>query len=55
MSTGLDLLSKILSAADTEVWRREVKKCFGPMIGSYINGRLVGEIEETLDAYRAST
>jgi hypothetical protein len=44
-----------VGAADTEAWRGEVKKCFGPMIGDYINGRLVGEIEETLDAYRASS
>ena len=51
---GYGLTVHEVSAADTEVWRREVKKCFGPMIGSYINGRLVGEIEETLDAYRAS-
>ncbi|MGR3717055.1 MAG: TRAP transporter substrate-binding protein [Thermohalobaculum sp.] len=51
---GYGLTVHEVSAADTEAWRREVKKCFGPMIGSYINGRLVGEIEETLDAYRAS-
>ena len=43
-----------IAAADIEAWRREVRKCFGPLIGSYINGRLVGEIEQTLDAYRAS-
>ena len=39
---------------DIDAWRHEVGKCFEPMIGSYINGGLVREIEETLDAYRAS-
>ncbi len=34
------------------VWRREVRRCFDPLIGSYINGALVREIEEVLDAYR---
>ncbi|MFQ5566378.1 MAG: TRAP transporter substrate-binding protein DctP [Paracoccaceae bacterium] len=43
-----------VAAPDIETWRVEVRKCFGPMIGSYINARLIGEIEETLDAYRAS-
>jgi TRAP-type C4-dicarboxylate transport system substrate-binding protein len=50
---GYGLTVHEVTAVDTEVWRREVKKCFDPMIGSYINGRLVGEIEEMLDAYRA--
>ncbi len=51
---GYGLTVHEVGAADIEAWRREVQKCFGPMIGSYINGRLVGEIEGTLDAYRAS-
>ncbi len=52
---GYGLTVHEVAPADTEAWRREVQKCFSPLIGSYINGRLVGEIEETLDAYHAST
>ena len=36
------------------IWRDEVRSFFHPMIGSYINAGLVREIEETLDAYRAT-
>jgi TRAP-type C4-dicarboxylate transport system substrate-binding protein len=42
------------SPANVETWRNEVRRCFGPMIGSYINGGLVREIEGKLNAYRAS-
>jgi len=52
---GYGLSVHEIAAADIETWRREVQKCFGPMIGSYINGDLVREIEEMLDAYRASS
>jgi TRAP-type C4-dicarboxylate transport system substrate-binding protein len=51
---GYGLTVHEVPAADTEAWRREVQRCFGPMIGGYINGGLVREIEETLDAYRAT-
>jgi TRAP-type C4-dicarboxylate transport system substrate-binding protein len=51
---GYGLTVHEVAAADTEAWRHEVQRCFGPLIGSYINGRLVGEIEEALDAYRTS-
>jgi TRAP-type C4-dicarboxylate transport system substrate-binding protein len=43
-----------VSTANVETWRSEVRRCFGPMIGSYINASLVREIEGTLNAYRAS-
>jgi TRAP-type C4-dicarboxylate transport system substrate-binding protein len=41
-------------AAEVEIWRGEVSRCFAPLIGDYIDGRLVRQIEETLRAYRAS-
>ena len=43
-----------LSAADVEAWRHEVRRCFEPLIGDYIDGRIFRKIEATLDAYRAS-
>jgi hypothetical protein len=42
------------SPADIEIWRHEVKRVFHPLIGDYINARLVGEIQGLIDAYRAS-
>jgi len=39
---------------EIDVWRRDVQQFFGPMIGPYIDARLVREIERTLDAYRRS-
>ncbi len=42
-----------VSPSDVEIWRAAVGECFGPMIGDYINGALVREIERTLAAYRA--
>jgi TRAP-type C4-dicarboxylate transport system substrate-binding protein len=51
---GYGLAVHEVAAEDTEAWRREVQRCFGPMIGSYINGGLVREVEETIDAYRAN-
>lgn len=42
------------SPADIEIWRREVKRIFHPLIGDFIDARLVGEIQGSIDAYRAS-
>ncbi len=43
-----------LSGPDIEAWRQEVRRCFEPLIGDYIDGRVFRRIEETLGAYRAS-
>jgi TRAP-type C4-dicarboxylate transport system substrate-binding protein len=39
---------------EIEIWRDDVRASFRPLIGSYIDAELVHQIEETLDAYRAS-
>jgi TRAP-type C4-dicarboxylate transport system substrate-binding protein len=51
---GYGLTIHEVTSDEIEIWRDEVRSFFRPLIGSYIDGRLVGEIEETLDAYRAS-
>lgn len=42
-----------VSAADTELWRRDVGRFFDPLIGGYIDADMVREIRGRLDAYRA--
>lgn len=46
----------VLKPSDSEarLWRHEVRRCFDPLIGDFIDSRLAGRIEQVLDAYRAT-
>jgi len=51
---GYGLTVHQLTAGEIEIWRDDVLTFFNPLIGSYIDAGLVSQIEEALDAYRAS-
>lgn len=43
-----------LSGEEIAAWRGEVRRCFDPLIGGYIDGAVVRQIEDKLRAFRAS-
>jgi len=51
---GYGLTVHRVTPDEIEIWRDDVLTFFQPLVGSYIDAGLVSQIEETLDAYRAS-
>lgn len=43
-----------VTAAELDVWRREAREIFHPLIGDYINAAMVAKVQARIDAYRAT-